>query len=108
MDRNVVNLDLCLPDQVAAHPAVQPASTSPLRPLAAAPAGVSDASADLPAHASIFPVTLLRQGEGAAYEHQLHCLPAQSQDGAMHAFVGLKFSKELFKVTFTNVNVLGH
>jgi hypothetical protein len=108
MDRNVVNLDLCLPDQVTAQPAVQPASASPLRPLASAPAGVPDASGDLPAHESIFPVTLLCQGEGAAYEHQLHCLPAQSQDGAMHAVVGLKFSKVPYKVTFTNVHVLGH
>jgi hypothetical protein len=53
-------------------------------------------------------VTLLCQGEGAAYEHQLHCLPAQSQDGAMHAVVGLKFSKVLYKVTLTDVRVLGH
>ena len=106
MDRNVVNLDLCLPEQVTAQPAIQPVFASPLRPLAAAPAGVPDASADLPAHTSIFPVTLLCQGEGAAYEHQLHCLPTQSQGGAMHAVDGLKFSTVLYKVTFTCTGAL--
>lgn len=93
MDRNVVNLDLCLPDQVTVPCAVQPAPASPLRPLDAAPTGVSDASADSPAHPTIFPVTLLCQGEGAAYEHQLYCLPAQSENGAKHTAVGLEFSK---------------
>ena len=84
VDRNVANLDLCLPEHATEHSAAQPASTLPLRQRAASPAGVS---VDAAVHATIFPVTLLCQGEGASYEHQSHCCSAQSHSGAVPAGV---------------------
>jgi hypothetical protein len=72
LSRNAVNLELCLPDPVVLAPTSRPAPEQS-KSQHAAPVLNSDAlSRD-----SIFPVTLLRQGEGAEYTHRHHHHPVQ-------------------------------